>query len=117
MVPIFTDSYNISARRHLGDYLQPPYFTVGEIKAQTSGQGFALQSWACTVAPWTSASSSLKWGNTYDGVVWGAEDSVCKALRTVLEWVSTPQTLVIVILILLLSSASEAPADLCLSLV
>lgn len=77
MVPILTDSCNISARRYVGDYLQPPHFTDGEIKAQRSGQGFALQSWASTVAPWTSASSSVKWGNISDGVVWGTEEKQC----------------------------------------
>ena len=43
MVPI-SDSYNIIARRNLGDNLQPSHFTDGEIKAQRSGQEFALQS-------------------------------------------------------------------------
>lgn len=62
MVPIFTDSCNISAKGNLGDYLQPPHFTDGEIKAQRNGQGIPLQSWASTVAPQTSASSSLKSG-------------------------------------------------------
>jgi hypothetical protein len=49
-------------RRNPGGYLQPSHFTDGEIKAQRSGQGFALQSWASTIPPGTSVSSSLKWG-------------------------------------------------------
>lgn len=74
VAPIFTDSYNISTRRNLGDYLQPPHFTDGEIKGPEKWTRICSAILGKYCSSWTSASSSLKWGFTHDGVVWGTED-------------------------------------------